>query len=106
MVSEDAGKTFTSVVESSRIHGDHHGLWINPANHKKLETGLTGVLRSHRRKGLALAMKLHVIRFAQEFGAEVIETENEENNPMYNINMLLGFQPRPAWLDFLKKMEE
>ncbi len=29
-VSEDGGKTFRSLVESSRIHGDHHGLWINP----------------------------------------------------------------------------
>ncbi len=31
-VSEDGGKSVESVVESSRIHGDHHALWINPAN--------------------------------------------------------------------------
>ncbi len=41
-VSEDGGKSFRSVVESSRIHGDHHGLWINPRDSMHLIDGNDG----------------------------------------------------------------
>lgn len=80
------------------------GLWLNHGNAQKLETGLTGVVRSHRRMGVATAMKVAAICFAQEQGVEEIETDNEENNPMYELNMQLGFKPLPAYLDFLKEM--
>lgn len=81
------------------------GLWRAEAAPKKLYTGLTGVARSHRRLGLATAMKLRAIAFARTYGAQVIETDNEENNPMYQINMMLGFTPQPAWLAFQKDIE-
>lgn len=29
-VSEDAGRTWTSMVPSSIVHGDHHDLWVDP----------------------------------------------------------------------------
>jgi GNAT superfamily N-acetyltransferase len=82
------------------------GLWIAEAAPDKLYTGLTGVVRSHRRKGIATAMKVRAIGFAQEYGAKVIETDNEENNPMYDLNLKLGFKPQPAWLIFEKSMKE
>lgn len=78
-------------------------LWLNTANPTRLGTGLTGVSRSHRRLGLATAMKVAAITFAQEKGITEIETDNEENNPMYQINVQLGFVPIPASLDFLKE---
>lgn len=82
------------------------GLWRSEADPKKLYTGLTGVSRSHRRLGLATAMKLRAIEFARAYGAALIETDNEENNPMYQINMQLGFEPRPAWLEFENRLRE
>jgi hypothetical protein len=36
----------------------------------------------------------------------IIETDNEENNPMYQLNLQLGFAPQPAELDFHKDMME
>ena len=81
-------------------------LWISKANKDKIYTGLTGTRREYRRKGLATALKLNAIRFAQNYGAKVIETDNEENNHMYQINMKFGFKPVPAWLDFKKVLRE
>jgi len=78
-------------------------LWRNTAKPQRLGTGLTGVSRSHRRLGVATAMKVAAISFAQEKGITEIDTDNEENNPMYQINVQLGFEPVPASLDFLKE---
>jgi GNAT superfamily N-acetyltransferase len=80
------------------------GLWMAPGDPDKLYTGLTGVVRSHRRQGIATAMKVQGIDFARQYGAKIIETDNEENNPMYWLNLRLGFEPQPAWLNFQKDM--
>ena len=80
----------------------YSNLWKLPAKPEKLDTGLTGVVRSHRRRGICTAMKVKAFSSARAAGATLIETENEENNPMYQINMTLGFKPQPAWLDFQK----
>lgn len=61
-----------------------------------METGFTCTRRSHRRRKIALALKLKAIAFAKASGVETIETGNEEKNPMYQINLRLGFQPLPA----------
>jgi GNAT superfamily N-acetyltransferase len=82
------------------------GLWLAPADPQKLYTGLTGVKRSHRRRGIATALKVRSIAYAREYGARIIETDNEENNPMYQINLELGFEPRPAWLLYEKRFDE
>jgi mycothiol synthase len=85
--------------------GDYVGeskLFAEPADPSKLMTGLTGVVREQRRKGIATALKLRAIDYAIQYGATRIETDNEENNPMYQINLRLGFQPAPAWIDFEK----
>ncbi len=90
------------------IDGDDYvglsNLWDNEANPDKLYVGLTGVRRSHRRQGIATALKLKTIAYAQKVGAKYIATDNEENNPMYQLNLALGFKPLPAWLDFQKKL--
>lgn len=71
---------------------------------KTFNVGMTGVLRSHRRMGIATALKVRTIEFAQAQGAQWIQTANEENNPMYHLNQALGFQPAPAWLNFEKRL--
>ncbi len=81
-------------------------IWLDTAKKEKLITGLTGVLRSHRRKGICTALKVHAIRFAKQYGAEFLETENEENNPMYQLNLQLGFKPEPAWTNYVKDIKE
>lgn len=62
-------------------------------------TAVTGVVRSHRRRGLATVLKLHAIDFVRSRGARWIRTDNEENNPMLTINRRLGFVEDGAWLD-------
>ncbi|MBU1101246.1 MAG: glycosyl hydrolase [Bacteroidetes bacterium] len=41
LVSEDGGKTFTSIWEDN-VHADHHALWINPVNDKYIINGNDG----------------------------------------------------------------
>lgn len=91
------------------LDGDQYvgmsNLWRDMANPQRLNTGLTGVRRSHRRRGIATALKVHGIRYAQAYGNAVIETGNEEHNPMYQLNLQLGFRPKPAWMDYVRNLE-
>ncbi|MEM7125584.1 MAG: GNAT family N-acetyltransferase [Chloroflexota bacterium] len=80
-------------------------LW-KTASEKCLSVDITGVLTSHRRKGIATALKLKTIEFAINYGATTIKTGNEENNPMYDLNIMLGFKPKPAWLEMRKMLVE
>jgi GNAT superfamily N-acetyltransferase len=79
-------------------------LWQRLADPGRLDTGLTAVARSHRRRGIAAALKVRALRFAQDRGAREVSTDNEENNPMYDLNVRLGFRPTPAWLVFQKEL--
>lgn len=79
-------------------------LGIKLATPEKMGTWITGVTRSYRRRGIALALKVASIEFARRQGVKFIETDNEENNPMYQINMKLGFEPLPAWADYEKTL--
>ena len=79
-------------------------LFVSEAD-DKLHTGLTGVRREQRRKGVALGLKVKGVEFAREYGAPEIKTWNEANNaPMLAINARLGFVRQPANIDFVKKI--
>ena len=67
-------------------------LWPSQVNPKLAATGLTGVRRQYRRQGVATRTKQHAIAWAKERGIERIFTDNEENNPMYQLNLQLGFR--------------
>ena len=79
-------------------------LWPHPPTPERLYTGLTGVLRSHRRRHIATALKLRAFQQARALGFGEIEADNEENNPMLSLNLRLGFVEHPAWLVFRKRV--
>ena len=62
----------------------------------------TGVRRAWRRKGIATAIKLKSVAQARDLGCARMRTSNEENNPMYGINIKLGFASSPAWKEYEK----
>jgi GNAT superfamily N-acetyltransferase len=77
-------------------------LWHSQAS-DDLYNGLTGVLRSHRRRGIALALKMRSIAYAKTHGRPIIKTWNESNNrAMLSINEALGFVKQPSWIDLVK----
>lgn len=67
-------------------------------------TGGLGVLKEFRRKGIATAIKIKAIEKLLKKGITEIRTDNEENNPMYKINVALGFKPVPFSLDYSLKI--
>ena len=67
-------------------------------------TGGLGVLKEFRRKGIATALKIKAIEILQKKGVTEVRTDNEENNPMYKINVALGFKPVPFSLDYSKEI--
>ena len=93
---------FSPAVTHVAVHGDEwtgvSELKIDPGRPEVASTGLTGVARPWRRKGLATALKLKVLRQARARGVRRVITDNEENNPMFQINLMLGFKAKPAWL--------
>ncbi len=97
-----AGAFFALDVDN--VYVGQSTLEATNGNSKTLNVGMTGVLRTHRRLGIATALKVHTIEFAQAQGARWIQTANEENNPMFQLNLALGFQPAPAWLNFEKRL--
>ena len=81
-------------------------LWYSPQP-DMLRTGLTGVRRAYRRRGLALALKVRSLAFAKQQGYRRVITDNESNNRgMLHINEELGFVKNPAWLHYVKTFEE
>lgn len=74
------------------------------ANSDFAMTGLTGVVRSHRRRGIATALKVTALRRAKELGVRFVRTGNEEHNPMLQLNLRLGFRELYAMLAYRKKL--
>ncbi len=94
------------VVAVEDASGDYVGMsniWRHKARPDVFDTGLTGVVRTHRRKGIALAMKLYITDLALRRGIRAIHTRNEEHNPMLKLNLHLGFEVLPAWLVYEKR---
>lgn len=74
--------------------GDWVGLssFVQQANGQGL-FGLTVVTRAHRGKGIARALKLLALQYAQRGGVKAIVTENHlENAPILGLNEALGFR--------------
>lgn len=77
-------------------------LWSDSVDGDVFSVGTTSVLPSHRRRGIATALKLKTIAFAQAHNARSIQTRNVVKSPMYTLNMKLGFKPGLTLLFFDK----
>lgn len=86
-------------------------LFNSKADPQVLYTGLSGVLRDYRRKGVVTALKVRALSTAKEKyrlpdgGYPYVTTENEKDNPMYQINVLLGFEKQPCWMAHRKTIK-
>jgi GNAT superfamily N-acetyltransferase len=69
-----------------------------------LYAGLTGVLPPYRQKGIATALKLRAAAYAQAQNTRLIMTSNNSQNPMYRLNLSLGFQTYEMLIKFVKPM--
>jgi len=65
-------------------------------------TYLTGVRKEYRRRGIARALKATVLLHARSIGVKRIAADNEEANPMYQLNLSLGFQHSLDWRFYRK----
>ena len=65
----------------------------------------TGVLRSHRRRGIARALKMMATRYAREQGMARVHTDsNSVNAAMLNLNRELGFRSGPVVITLRAKV--
>ena len=60
--------------------------------HDVIDTELTGVRPEYRRQGICTALKIFALEDIKQKGFKKVLTSNEQNNPMYQINLKLGFQ--------------
>jgi mycothiol synthase len=69
------------------------------------EHGLTAVLRSHRGRGIATALKQAQLRWAAEHGYSELTTWTQDGNAaMQAVNVKLGYRPRPAVINVRKRL--
>jgi ribosomal protein S18 acetylase RimI-like enzyme len=67
----------------------------------------SGVLRSHRRQGIGLALAARAMTWAKEQGfAEVNDGGTKSNTAHVRILEKLGFELEPDWVTFEKMLEE
>jgi GNAT superfamily N-acetyltransferase len=80
-------------------------LWHSERGPHALDTGLTGVRREYRRRGIALALKLRAIAYARANGFREIRTGNASTNQaMLSINEALGFVRGEAEIAYAKNV--
>ncbi len=93
-------------LDGARYVGQSQGSINTESDPVQFVTGVTAIRREYRRQGIATALKVHVIRHAQAQGVPEIFTTNDSKNPMYQLNLKLGFQPLPSWVRVEKRLDE
>lgn len=66
----------------------------------QVATGLSGVLRAYRRQGVVTKLKLTAIQALKQLGYKTVRTENDITNPMYQLNLDLGFEWEWDWMQY------
>jgi mycothiol synthase len=92
------GPVVFGAFERGRMVG-YAALVTRPASPKVLEHGFTAVVRSHRGRGIATALKRTQLAWAAGHGyRELVMCTQEGNAAMRAINEQLGYRERPAWI--------
>jgi len=82
-------------------------LFKSEAQPDVLFTGLTGVLREYRGRGIAFAIKLRSLDWAKANGFREVRTWNSTlNAAMLGINMKLGFVKQSPWITYGKDLTQ
>ena len=97
------GTEIVAVKDGEYIGSTDLEVYYKTEPHKAWTGGL-GVLKKFRRTGIATALKIKAIEKLLDKGVTEIRTDNEENNPMYKINVALGFEPVPFSLEYMKEI--
>ena len=77
----------------------------HPLADDMVNTYWTGVDRDYRRIGLATALKTMALNNAKQFGIKRVFTGNHADNPMYTLNIDLGFEPIWTWYEYVLILE-
>ncbi len=82
-------------------------LFRSLAQPESLYQGLTAVRGEYRGQGIAMALKLATIDYAQKNNFQLIKTWNATvNERMLAINDRLGFVRQPAWIEMVLELPE
>jgi len=104
----------TFIADAFFVAIDRDGRWVGMSNlERQLEDptfvwqGLTGVRREDRGRGIAMALKLRTVTYAQGMGVDHIKTWNaQQNRPMLRINEAMGYEKQPAWIALELRLRE
>lgn len=70
-----------------------------------LQNALTGVARDYRGRGIALALKVHVLDYLKRQGEVRITTSNHSNNPaILAVNAKLGYRAMPGTYTYARQL--
>lgn len=87
-------------------NGDYIGLSLIFVHGTEAHIDITGVIPSQRGLGIATALKVRGMQFAQQAGLLTLHTTNDPvNQPILAINEKLGFVRQPARLQWKKELE-
>lgn len=88
------GENYVGVSEL--FQGDEPGVF---------DTQNSSVRRTHRRLGIALALKVRALTYAKTHGGIRVTTGMAATNlPIITLNQRLGFVPEPMWITFVHPM--
>ena len=90
-------------MEGDRIVG-YSRLYPSKVDPEFWRTGMSGVVRSHRRRGIVTVLKVIGASTAKARGARRIQTENNDINPMLNVNLRMGYRESYRALMMEKKL--
>jgi GNAT superfamily N-acetyltransferase len=92
------GPVVFGAFDAGRLVG-YAALVTRPASPEVLEHGFTAVVRSHRGRGIAGALKGRQLAWASKHGYRRLVTYTQEGNEaMRAINAKLGYLGEPAWI--------
>lgn len=94
-MSDDPRTVFVA-LEDGEVLG-YAKLSLMPENTERAYHDLTGVLRAHRGRGIAAALKATQIAWAKEHGYGSLQTSNEvRNEPIRHLNAKHGYRLEPG----------